>query len=223
MSLHLLPETAPGTAHEAAADAAELVLVDVATGRWLPGDEVDPLVVAREHGLAPHVVLAALGDLRRLGLLARSPFTGASVVVWHRRANEVLMRRLALALADVADLAPVLGELPEPAPTGPCVAARHGFELPADVAHLLDLARTMLAALPSGEGSRVVADVVRPLSVLATRTAMRVHGVEPALPEQVRGEIVDLVEAAAHYGEWSSVPGLVADYSVAFGADEPRA
>jgi hypothetical protein len=61
---------------------------------------------------------------------------------------------------------------------------------------------------------------VRPLSVLGTTTAMRVHGVVPAISGDVRAVIVDLIEVAAHYGEWDDVPVLVADYAVALGADE---
>ena len=42
-----------------------------------------------------------------------------------------------------------------------------------------------------------------------------------ALGETVRGAIVDLMEAAAHYGDWTQLPGLASDYVTALGVDEP--
>ncbi|MBD8728323.1 hypothetical protein [Frigoribacterium sp. CFBP 13707] len=208
-----------------AVDPAGLMLVDIATGRYLPGDEIDAQVVAREHGLRPVDVRIALYDLRRAGLVTGVPFSGTRVVVWHRRTNEALMRRLGRVLAGVAAASPVLEALPEPAETRLPAAdllVRHGLALPADVEHFLDLARTMVDTLPADERVRVHSELLLPLTVLSTTTALHVHGVVPALPEGVRGAIVDLVEAAAHYGDWADVPGLVADYTVALGADEPR-
>jgi len=215
----------PATPLAAPGHPAGLLLVDIATGRYRAGDEIDALVAAREHGLRPADVRIALYDLRRAGLVTGVPFSGTRVVVWHRRSAEELMRRLVQVISRVAEAAPVLEALPEPGVgrlPGSALLRRHGLELPADVEHLLDLARTMVDVLEADERARVRDEVLLPLTVLCTTTAMRVHGLVPALPEGIRGAIVDLVEAAAHYGDWADVPGLVSDYAVALGADEPR-
>lgn len=149
------------------------MLVDIATGRYLPGDEIDAQVVAREHGLRPVDVRIALYDLRRAGLVTGVPFSGTRVVVWHRRTNEALMRRLGRVLAGVAAASPVLEALPEPAETRLPAAAllvRHGLALPADVEHFLDLARTMVDTLPADERVRVHSELLLPLTVLSTTT-----------------------------------------------------
>lgn len=200
-------------------EVAELLLVDVAVGRWMPGDEIDVSAAAAEHEVPEAVVRLALHDLRRAGLTSTNPFTGGAVVVWHRRHNEVLMRRLVGVVAVVAGRRPSMEDLPEPARASSAVA-RRGLVLPADLAHLLDLVRLLVLALPEASRRQVLTEIVTPLSVLGTTTAMRIHGVVPAISDDVRGVIVDLVEAAAHYGEWDDVPVLVADYAVALGADE---
>jgi hypothetical protein len=208
----------PGTPRSAD-EIAELLLVDVAVGRWMPGDEIDVEVAAAEHGVAGSSVRLALHDLRRAGLTSTNPFTGGSLVVWHRRHNEVLMRRLVGVVAVIAGRRPSLEDLPEPGPASSAVAHR-GLVLPPDLAHLLDLVGLFASTLPEASRRQVLTEVVRPLSVLGTTTAMRVHGVVPAISGDVRAVIVDLIEVAAHYGEWDDVPVLVADYAVALGADE---
>jgi DNA-binding GntR family transcriptional regulator len=200
-------------------EVVEMLLADVAVGRWVPGDEVDVRSASVEHGVDESVVRLALHDLRRAGLVSTNPFTGGAVVVWHRRHNEVLLRRLVGVVSVVAARRPSLHDLPEP---GPAISARarHGLVLPPDLAHLLDLVRLLVLTLPEASRRQVLAEIVTPLSVLGTTTAMRVHGIVPAISDDVRGVIVDLVEVAAHYGEWDDVPVLVADYAVALGADE---
>jgi DNA-binding GntR family transcriptional regulator len=200
-------------------EVVELLLADVAVGRWMPGDEIDVPTAAAEHEVPEATVRLALHDLRRAGLTSTNPFTGGSVVVWHRRHNEVLMRRLVGVVTVIAGRRPSLADLPEPAPASSAVA-RRGLVLPPDLAHLLDLVRLFVLVLPEASRRQVVAEVVMPLAVLGTTTAMRVHGVVPAISDDVRAVIVDLVEVAAHYGEWDDVPVLVADYAVALGADE---
>ncbi|TWX38340.1 GntR family transcriptional regulator [Frigoribacterium sp. ACAM 257] len=212
--------SAPRRAARPEADeVVELLLVDVAVGRWMPGDEIDVSVAAAEHEVSESVVRLALHDLRRAGLVSTNPFTGGSVVVWHRRHNEVLMRRLVGVTAVVAGRRPSLEDLPEPAPASPAVAHR-GLVLPPDLAQLLDLVRLVTLTLPPASRRQVLAEIVTPLSALGSTTAMRVHGVVPAISADVRGVIVDLIEVAAHYGEWDEVPVLMADYAVALGADE---
>lgn len=203
-------------------DTAELLLVDVATGRYSPGDTLDPATIMREHGVTLGEVHLALYELRRMKVVIRAPFSGASVVVWHRRFNEVLLGDLVRMIAVAASMATSLEEVPEPSLRRPACTA-HGLALPADVAHFLDLARTIVQVLSPSARQHVHDDLLLPLEILCSTRAVAVHRIEPALGETVRGAIVDLMEAAAHFGDWAQLPGLAADYVTALGVDEPRA
>ena len=57
--------------------------------------------------------------------------------------------------------------------------------------------------------------------MLATEQALRVQGAAPALSDDLRARIVDEIETAVHYGEWRAIPGLMADFSIAFAPDKP--
>lgn len=202
-------------------DTAELLLVDVARGRRAPGDTLDPASIAQEHGVTLGEVHLALYELRRMKVVVRAPFSGAHVVVWHRRFNEVLLGDLVRMIAVAATKATSFEALPEPALRRPACAA-HGLSLPADVAHFLDLARAIVQVLSPAARQHVEDDLLLPLEMLCTSTALDVHDMRPALGEDVRGAIVDLMEAAAHYGEWDRLPVLATDYVTALGVDEPR-
>lgn len=202
-------------------DAAELVLVDIARGRYAPGDTLDLATIVREHGVTPGDVQLAFYELRRMRVVVRAPFSHAHVVVWHRRFNEVLLDDLVRMIAVAATRAPSFEQLDEPAHRVPaCVA--HGLELEPDVAHFLDLARSIVQVLSPSARQHVLDDVLLPLEILCSTSAVVAHGMTPALGATVRGAIVDLIEVAAHYGDWAQVPVLAADYVTALGLDEPR-
>ena len=96
------------------------------------------------------------------------------------------------------------------------------LELEPDVAHFLDLARSIVQVLSPSARQHVLDDVLLPLEILCSTSAVVAHGMTPALGATVRGAIVDLMEVAAHYGDWAQVPALAADYVTALGLDEPR-
>ncbi|NRD26423.1 hypothetical protein [Frigoribacterium sp. VKM Ac-2836] len=202
-------------------DTAELLLVDLATARYAPGDSLDVDTIVREHRVTPGEVHLALFELRRMKVVVRAPFSGAHVVVWHRRFNEVLLGDLVRMISVASTKATSLEEVPEPAVRRPACAA-HGLTLPMDVAHFLDLARAIVQVLSPAARQHVQDDLLLPLEILCSSRAVEVHDMRPALGESVRGAIVDLVEAAAHFGDWARLPGLASEYVTALGVDEPR-
>ncbi|WP_423921135.1 hypothetical protein ACPEEZ_00170 [Frigoribacterium sp. 2-23] len=202
--------------------AADLLLVDIATGRYLPGDSIEPETAAREHDCTPLEMHAALADLRRAGLVTQAMFAPGMVVVWHHRYNETLMRRLGRLLALAVAKQPDLETVAEPVRRATAAEA-HGLQLPDDAARFFDIARALVSVLPAAVAGHAVTDLITPLETMYSTTSMTVHGITPALSEAVRHTIVDLLEHAAHYGEWTDVCGFVADYGVAIGADAPAA
>jgi len=213
--------TAPA-APQVGHDAAELLLVDIAAGRYAPGDTLDVETIVREHAVTIGDVHLALYELRRMKVVVRAPFSNASIVVWHRRFNEVLLGDLVRMVAVAATRTPSLEAVDEPPRRLPAGAA-HGLGLPADVAHFLDLCRSIVQALSPAARQHVLDDVLLPLEILCSTTAVVTHGMAPALGPTVRGAIVDLMEVAAHYGRWDEVPALASDYVTALAVDEPRA
>lgn len=218
-----MPNPMPATTRPLRAtthDTAELLLVDLATARYAPGDSLDVDTIVREHRVTPGEVHLALFELRRMKVVVRAPFSGAHVVVWHRRFNEVLLRDLVRMISVASTKATSLEDVPEPGVRRPACTA-HGLALPADVAHFLDLARAIVQVLSPAARQHVLDDLLLPLEILCSARAVAVHDMRPALGETVRGAIVDLMEAAAHYGEWAQLPGLASDYVTALGVDEP--
>jgi len=212
-------EVGSGVDHPSA-PTTELMLVDVATGRYRPGDVIDVEVVVRELGTSRAEVRRAIDVLCRIGVLLRPPFGGVAVVGLHPLSTVTLLRRLGGAIESALTLGPLLEQLPEPQPQ-PTLADAYGLVMPADVERLVELARPLLTTFEPDEAARLEREVLDPLSVFASTAALRVHGSTPALGDDVRGRIVDLIESAAHYGDRRAIPGLVADHAIAFAPDLP--
>ena len=202
-------------------DTAELLLVDVALGRYAPGDILDPATISREHCVTPGDVQLALYELRRMKLVIRSPFSSASIIVWHRRFNEVLLDDLVRMITVAASKSPTLEGVLEATPRRPACTA-HGLTLPADVARFLDLARALMQVLSPSARQHVRDDLLLPLEILGTTHAAEVHGMRPRLGNAARAAIVDLMEESTRHGDWAKLPELASDYVTALRVNEDQ-
>jgi hypothetical protein len=200
--------------------AADVLLIDLATGRYTPGDVLDEAAVARELGATIAEVRRSIDVLCRIGVLLRAPFGRDAVVGLPAFSVTTLLRRLGGAMELALARGPQVEDLPEPRPAA-TLGHRHGLELPLDVARLVELADPLFGLFDDDEAARLDREVVGPLSVIASTAASRVHDSRPALSDDLRARIVDEIEAAVHYGEWRSIPGLMADFAIAFAPDKP--
>ena len=219
--------TAPHPSDSQASDPRPVVdlvgdvfLVDLATGRHTPGDVLDESAVADELGVTLAEVRRSVDVLCRIGVLLRPPFGRDAVVGLPAYCTTTLLRRLGGAIELALARGAQAEDLPEPRPAA-TLGDRHGLETPLDIARLIELADPLLGLFDDDEAARLDREVVRPLSVLATEQALRVHGAAPALSDDLRARIVDEIETAVHYGEWRAIPGLMADFSIAFAPDKP--
>lgn len=202
-------------------DTAELLLVDIAMGRYAPGDVLDPATICREHGVTIGDVQLALYEMQRMKLIIRSPFSEASLLVWHRHFNEVLLGDLVRMITVASSKLPALKDVPEMASRRSACTA-HGLTLPCDVTRFLDLGRQLVQVLSPSACQHVRDDLLLPLEILCTTQAIEVHGMKPVLGEAARAAIVDLMERAARHGDWTKLPRLASDYVTALRADTPR-
>jgi hypothetical protein len=200
--------------------AADVLLIDLATGRYTPGDVIDDAAMARELGVNLGEVRRSIDVLCRIGVLLWAPFGRDAVVGLPAYSVTTLLRRLGGAMELALARGPQVEDLPEPR-TGLTLGDRFGLELPLDIARLVELTDPLFGLFDDDEAARLEREVVGPLSVLASVAALRVHDSRPALSDDLRARIVDEIEAAVHYGEWRSIPGLMADFAIAFAPDKP--
>ena len=206
-------------------DPIDYLLVDIATGRHLPGDAVHAEQLAHEHGLDVETARDALEAAWHLGLVTRGPGGTSGVVVWTPEITQQQIHRLARAMVTavqgicrgpierhgLAERHSVIDG--EAARMG--VIEMFGLATPCDVDLFLELARALLG----GQAPTLVDELVVPIGVLMSEAAQVVHGIELAAPAAVRDELVgDLVRCLMD-GDADGFTEALADYVVAVSID----
>ncbi|GAA4675794.1 hypothetical protein [Frondihabitans cladoniiphilus] len=202
-------------------DPVDHLLVDLATGRHLPGDVLHVQQLVHEHGLTEGDAQSAVDTGWELGLLAKDGAASSARVVWTPEASQLHLHRLARHLVVVArstrpDAPRGIGrpvDLIDGEPGRLTVVEQFGLSVPEDLLLFLDVARALLGrAAP-----QLLDELAAPIAVLFSEAAQRVHDFEPAAPLEVREEIVrDMVRSLIER-EPEAFVDLVADYVVALG------
>lgn len=195
-------------------DPIDYVLVDIATGRLLPGDGVHAEQLAHEHGLDTADAAAAIDSAWHLGLVSRHGMAGGGTVAWCPEASQVHLHRLACAMVAAVAAGPrgrgTVGLIDgEQARIG--AVELFGLTTPCDVELFLELGRALLGSCAPA----LVDELVVPIAVLFSEAAQSVHGLELAAPPEVRRDIAcDLVRCLMD-GRPGDFAGLVDDYLLA--------
>lgn len=210
--------TAPGAPVATCAEDVRAVvrhlLLDLVHARRTVGQPVHVPEVALATGASCAAVRLAVGRLCDLGLLLRSPFGTEAVVAWQPGQDRLLLRRLVRLVGVVAGRRPDLELLPEP-PHRPEVAEAEGLTLPADLARVVALCRTLFTVLP-GDLASEGAELLDLVELLCSDEASAAHDVLPGAPARVRDVVVDRLELAAHHGDWDAVREIAGDHATAF-------
>ncbi|BDZ48777.1 hypothetical protein GCM10025867_10180 [Frondihabitans sucicola] len=200
-------------------DPVDYLLVDLATGRHLPGDVVHAGQLAHEHGLSDADALDALDAAACLGVVSCRAGRASAIVSWTPAVSQAQLHRLARAM--VAAVGAVTSRDPYGVDVIDGEEARHGavelfgLTVPGDVDLFLELARALLGR----RSISVVDELVVPIAVLFSETAQQVHGLELAADAATRQELVcDLVRSLLD-GRGDDFAALVADYALALSVD----
>jgi hypothetical protein len=200
-------------------DPTDYLVVDIATGRHLPGDAVHAAQLAHEHGLTATEALEAIENGWHLGLLSFLPGATSGLVVWTPQVMQRQVHRLARVMA-AAVTPPGLGSPGAPdlidgenARFG--AVELFGLTTPCDIEVFLELARALL----SRSAPQIVDELVVPIAVLSSETAQSVHDLEFAATSAVRQEIVAEMVHSLMDGRSADFADHLADYVVALAVD----
>lgn len=204
-------------------DPVDYLLVDIATGRLLPGDAVHAEQLAHEHGLDLDAAGDAVDAAAQLGFVARGPVGFAAgtggIVTWTPEQSQLQLHRLARAMVIAASTSCSVVSANRDVIDGEQkrMGAVELFALitPGDVELFLELARALL-----GRASGPLLDeIVVPLAILSSEAAQTVHGFEFAAPQSVRQSLVcDMIRSLMD-GRVVEFGDLVADYVIALSID----
>lgn len=195
-------------------DPVDYVLIDIATGRHLPGDGIHAEQLVREHGLTLDDAMAALDDAWRLGLVARTASPTAGTVSWTPEVSQIQLHRLTRAMVSAvsadrrAGCEPAVIDADSKRLT---VIELFGLTTLPDLDVFLEVARALLG----GWVPTLVDELAMPLAVFFTENAQRVHGAIPAADTDVRVEIVGALVASLLDGRIADFQEHVADYVLA--------
>lgn len=200
-------------------DPIDYLLVDLATGRHLPGDMVHVEQLAHEHGLSGADALDALEAAVCLGFVTmRAGQTGA-LVTWTPQVSQAQLHRLARAMVTAAGAVsardPYGIDLIDGEANRRGAVELFGLTTPSDVALFLEMARALL----SRRSIAVVDELVVPIAVLFSETAQGVHGLEFAADEDTRQVLVCGLVRSLMDGRVADFADLMADYVVAMSVD----
>jgi hypothetical protein len=200
-------------------DPVDYLLVDLATGRHLPGDTIHVEQLAFEHGLSSVDAGDALAAASCLGLVSFGGSRAGALVTWSPLVSQSQLHRLARAMVTA------VGTVSPRDPYGVDVidgeqnrlSAVELFDLqtPCDVELFLELARALL----SRRSIAVIDELVVPIAVLFSATALRVHGLELAADDDTRQQIVCGLVRSLMDGDVEAFGDLMADYVVAMSID----
>ncbi|ROQ37166.1 hypothetical protein EDF46_2616 [Frondihabitans sp. PhB188] len=195
-------------------DPVDYLLVDIATGRHLPGDGVHVEQLAHEHGLSLAEAGAALDEAWCLGLVSRRATTTGGIVCWTPEATQVMLHRLARAMVSAVTAGPRCDAkrgLIDGDAQRFTVVELFGLTAPCDVALFLEVARALLGAWAPD----LLDELIMPVAVLFSQSAQRVHGFEPAAEADVRCEMVRELVSSLIDGRTADFESTVADYVLA--------
>lgn len=195
-------------------DPFDYLLVDIATGRHLPGDGVHAEQLAHEHGLSIEDAHDAIDTAWRLGFVSRQGTGPGGILTYTPEASQVHLHRLARAMVAAVACGPrgagAVGLIDgEEARFG--VVELFGLTTPCDVELFLELGRALLGSW----APTLVDELVVPIAVLFSESAQFVHGVEFAAPPAVRRELVCSMVSSLIDGRTDDFAALVADYVIA--------
>lgn len=200
-------------------DPTDYLVVDIATGRHLPGDAVHAAQLAHEHGLTAAEALEAVESGWHLGLLSFLPGATSGVVVWTPQSTQRQVHRLARAMAGAAATSGGLSGLHPDLIDGENdrfgAVELFGLSTPCDIDLFLELARALL----SRSAPHLIDELVVPIAVLFSATAQSVHGIEFAAPDVIRQEIVAGMVRSLMDGRGDDFADGLADYVVALAVD----
>lgn len=193
----------------------DYLLVDIGTGRHLPGDAIHAAQLAHEHGLDEIEAAEAVQGAWLQGFLSPDPTLTSGLVTWTPEMTARHLHQLARAMVVAVRT--------------PCIASEHspdlidgeesrvgavelfGLSTPCDLALFLELARALL----SRTERHLVDEVVVPISVLFSDASRAVHGLEFAAPDVVRHGIVSRATRSLMDDRVDDFTEAVADYLVA--------
>lgn len=196
----------------------DYLLVDIATGRHLPGDGVHVEQLAHEHGLSLADAHEAIDAAWSLGFVSRQVAGSGGILTYSPEASQVHLHRLARAMVSAVGCGPrgagTVGLIDgEEARFG--AVELFGLTTPCDVELFLELGRALLSSwAPS-----LVDELVVPIAVLFSESAQFVHGIDFAAPPAVRRELVCGMVSALIDGRTDDFTALVADYVIAMSID----
>ncbi|MCU1529988.1 MAG: hypothetical protein JWP75_3751 [Frondihabitans sp.] len=200
-------------------DPTDYLVVDIATGRHVPGDAIHAAQLAQEHDLTATEALEAIEGAWHLGLLSFLPDATSGIVVWTPQVTQRQVHRLARAMATTVATG---GLTPAGAPDlidgeGSRFGAVElfGLSAPCDVDLFLELARALL----SRSAPHLVDELVAPIAVLYSDEAQAVHAIEFAAPAVVRQEIVAEMVRSLMDGRSDDFADHLADYVVALAVE----
>lgn len=200
-------------------DPIDYLLVDIATGRHLPGDTVHAEQLAHEHGLTLDEAADALEAASCLGLVSRGARSSGAVVIWTPAVSQAQLHRLARAMvaavAAVGPRDPYGVDVIDGEQSRLGAVELFGMTTPCDVELFLELARALLSRRSIG----VLDDLVVPVAVLFCETAQRVHGLDFAASASTRQQIVCELVRSLMDGRPDEFADLMADYVVAMSVD----
>lgn len=199
-------------------DPIDYLLVDLATGRYLPGETVHAEQLAHEHGLSSDDAADALDAAWCLGLVARET-RSAGRVTWCPEVSQMQLHRLARAMVAAVRGVSVRDSYGVDVIDGEQARLRavdlFGLSAPADVDLFLELARALLCR----RSITLLDELVVPVAVLFSMTAQEVHGIEYAASTLVRDEIVANLVRSLLDDRVDDFCDLIADYVVAMSID----
>ncbi|RKR75742.1 hypothetical protein [Frondihabitans australicus] len=200
-------------------DPVDYLLVDLATGRHLPGDAVHVEQLAEEHGLTCTEAREAVEAAWQLGFVLLGPGGTSGIVSWTPESTQRQLHRLARAM--VAAVAGVGAGRQAPRHVIDGEQSRlgavqlFGLTTPDDVDVFLELGRALLGSTAPA----LVDEVTVPLAVLLSEAAQVVHGMEFAAPAAVRREMVATMVSSLIDGRIDDFRDAIADYVVALSID----
>jgi len=200
-------------------DPIDYLLVDIATGRHLPGDTVHAEHLAHEHGLSDLDARDALDAAVCLGLVTRRVGQNCALVSWTPDVSQAQLHRLARAMVSAVDTVssrdPYGVDLIDGEQNRHGAVELFGLTTPCDVELFLELARALL----SRRSIAVVDELVTPIAVLFSETAQQVHGLDFAADARTRQELVCGLVRSLMDGRADDFRDLLADYVVALSVD----
>lgn len=200
-------------------DPVDHLLVDIATGRHLPGDAVHPAQLAAEHGLDRDQGQEAVDAAWRLGFVSRVSAGSCGVVVWSPETTQLQLHRLARAMVTAVATACRAGETRRDVIDGEGTRVGavelFGLTVPSDVELFLELAHTLLGDF----APTLLDELAAPVALMFSEAATTVHGLDFAASADVRCALIcDLVRSLMD-GRIDDFRDLVADYVVALSVD----